>query len=88
VLDGHFDDPGRTALALRMLGGVHALVLTGRAPELAIFYPSAGGTADPGAGAGLAWAAMRRVLAEQLPPDPGPGVDQAPPAHTWRGLVT
>jgi hypothetical protein len=65
VLDGHLDDPGRTALALRMLGGVHALVLTGRAPQLAAFYPSAGGTADPGVGAGLAWAAMRRVLAEQ-----------------------
>ena len=38
----------RSALALRMLGGVHALVLTGQAPELAPFYPSAGGTADPG----------------------------------------
>ena len=31
VLDGHLADPGRSALALRMLGGVHALVLTGRA---------------------------------------------------------
>jgi hypothetical protein len=50
VLDGHLDDPWRSALALRMLGGVHALVLTGRAPELAGYYQSAGGTADPGAG--------------------------------------
>ncbi len=65
VLDGHLDDPGRTALALRMLGGVHALVLTGRAPELAAFYPSAGGAADPGAGSERAWPAMRRVLAGQ-----------------------
>jgi hypothetical protein len=65
VLDGHLDDPGRTALALRMLGGVHALVLTGRAPDLAAFYPSAGGKADAGPGADLAWPAMRRVLAEQ-----------------------
>jgi hypothetical protein len=65
VLDGHLTDPLRSALALRMLGGVHALVLTGRAPDLAGFYPSAGGTADPGAGAELAWPAMREVLAEQ-----------------------
>ncbi len=65
VLDGHLDDPWRTALALRMLGGVHALVLTGRAPELAAFYPSAGGTADPGPGGAEAWAALRRLLAGQ-----------------------
>ena len=65
VLDGHLDDPGRGALALRMLGGVHALVLTGQAPGLAAFYPSAGGTADPGPGAGLAWLAMREVLTGQ-----------------------
>lgn len=50
VLDGHLADPGRSALALRMLGGVHALVLTGQAAELAAFYPSAGGTADAGPG--------------------------------------
>ena len=65
VLDGHFDDSGRSALALRMLGGVHALVLTGQAPELAEFYPSAGGSADPGPGASLAWPAFRRVLEQQ-----------------------
>jgi len=65
VLDGHLADPGRSALALRMLGGAHALALTGRAPELATFYPSAGGTADPGAGGSYAWPALRRVLAEQ-----------------------
>jgi hypothetical protein len=62
VLDGHLADPGRNALALRMLGGVHALVLTGQAVELAAFYPSAGGTADPGEGARLAWPALRDVL--------------------------
>jgi hypothetical protein len=33
VLDGHVASPWRTALALRMLGGVHALVLTGQAPD-------------------------------------------------------
>ena len=64
VLDGHLADPGRSALALRMLGGVHALVLTGRAPELAEFYPTAGGAADAGPGAALAWPAVRQVLKE------------------------
>ena len=64
VLDGHLADPGRSALALRMLGGVHVLVLTGRAPELAEFYPTAGGSADAGPGAALAWPAMRGVLDE------------------------
>jgi len=41
VLDGHLEDPSGSALALRMMGGVHALVLTGEAPDLASFYPSA-----------------------------------------------
>lgn len=62
VLDGYFDLPGRSALALRMLGGVHALVLTGQAPELGQFYPSAAGTADPGTGADRAWPALRQLL--------------------------
>jgi len=65
LLAGHLASPWRTALGLRMLGGVHALVLTGRAPELAAFYPSAGGTADAGPGSGRAWAAARQVLADQ-----------------------
>lgn len=63
VLDGHLQDRGPSALALRMLGGVHALVLSGQAPELAAFYRSAGGTADPGAGGARAWAALRATLA-------------------------
>jgi hypothetical protein len=65
VLDGHLASPWRSALGLRLLGGVHALVLTGQAPELAAFYPSAGGTADPGPGYARAWAAMRQVLADR-----------------------
>jgi hypothetical protein len=65
VLDGYLDYAWRSALALRMLGGAHALVLTGQAPELARFYPSAGGTADPGPGGARAWAALRRLLDEQ-----------------------
>jgi hypothetical protein len=61
VLEGHEDDPGPSALALRLLGSVHRLVLTGRAPELATFYPSVGGTYIPAA----ADAALLRLLADQ-----------------------
>lgn len=64
VVDGHLEEPGRGAIALRMLGGVHAVVLTGRAPELARFYPSAGGRSDPGPGAERAWPALRQVLVD------------------------
>jgi hypothetical protein len=60
VLRGHEDDPGPSALALRLMGGVHRLVLERRAPALALTYPSVGGTGDPDA----AWAALRPVLAE------------------------
>jgi hypothetical protein len=65
LLQGYLDDPNRTVVSFRLLGGVHALVLTGQAPALAEFYPSAGGTADPGPGASRAWPAFRRVLEEQ-----------------------
>jgi hypothetical protein len=65
VLDGHLEDRGPSALALRMLGGAHALALSGQAPELAAFYPSAGGTADPGPTGQAAWAALRQTLAGQ-----------------------
>ncbi|MGH3390509.1 MAG: DUF2332 domain-containing protein [Actinomadura sp.] len=43
---GYENAPGPSAIALRLLGGVHALVLTGRAPELAVHYPSVGGAFD------------------------------------------
>jgi hypothetical protein len=39
--------PVLDALPLRFLGGVHRLVLDGDAPELARFYPSAGGCFEP-----------------------------------------
>lgn len=48
VLQGHERDPFSTALGLKLLGGVHRIVLEGKAPELAAYYPSAGG--DPGHG--------------------------------------
>ena len=60
VLAGHEDDPGPSALTLRLFGAVHRLVLAGRAPELARYYPSAGGVAD----AEVAWPVLRRLLAE------------------------
>ena len=44
VLAGHEDDPGPSALALRLLGSVHRLVLERRAGALATYYPSVGGT--------------------------------------------
>jgi hypothetical protein len=62
VLSGHENDPGPSALALRLMGGVHRLVLTGRAPGLAAYYPSVGG--EPGDTS--AWPALRSVLEEHL----------------------
>lgn len=44
VLLGRAEEPFATALTLRFLGAVHRIVLDGRAPELAPFYPSVGGT--------------------------------------------
>lgn len=58
VLAGHEDDPGPSALALRLLGSVHRLVLAGEVPELAVFYPSVGGEWDPVFG----WDAFQQVL--------------------------
>lgn len=59
ALRGHQDDPGESFLALRFMGGVHRLVLQGRAPALAAHYPSVGGTpAD-------AWPAFRATLEER-----------------------
>lgn len=64
---GYEDAPGPDAIALRLLGGVHARVLSGLAPGLAEHYPSAGGefrperAAELGAafrtavGAGMTW---------------------------------
>lgn len=46
VLAGHEEAARDDLVALRLLGGVHHLVLTGRAPRLARQYPSVGGTPD------------------------------------------
>jgi hypothetical protein len=44
ILSGHEDDPAREAVPLRLLGGLHRLVLDGRASALRRWYPSTGGT--------------------------------------------
>ncbi len=64
AITGYLDAPLDDAVPLRLLGGVHALVLTGRAPELAAHYPSAGGVFDPERPA-AAWPAFRAVVAAE-----------------------
>ncbi len=44
ILSGREDAPSRHAVPLRLLGGLHRLVLDGRAPELRRWYPSTGGS--------------------------------------------
>jgi len=60
LLAPHVDDPGPSALGLRLMGSVHALVLAGRAPGPARHYPSVGGDDD----ADAAWTAVRALLAD------------------------
>lgn len=61
LLAPHADDPRGSALALRLMGAVHRLVLRDEAPTLARFYPSAGGTVGDGA-----WPAFRELVASRL----------------------
>lgn len=58
VLAGHEDDAGETALALRLMGAVHYMALTGDAPDVAAHFPSTGGDGDPTA----AWPAIVDLL--------------------------
>lgn len=62
VVAGHEDEPVRSALALRLLGSVHRLVLDGTAAELAEYYPTAGGRwrAEPG------WEAFTATLERHI----------------------
>ena len=73
VLAGHEDDPGDAALALRLLGAVHRIVLEGRGGGLAGYYPSVGGRADPAA----AWPHVLAVLEEHAD-EVRRGLEQAP----------
>ena len=60
VLRGHESDPPGSALALRFMGSVHRLVLSGAAPALAAFYPSAAGRPAKGD----RWLAFRATVAD------------------------
>jgi hypothetical protein len=62
VMRGH-EGPPMSVPALRLLGAVHRLVLSGAAPDLAPFYPSAGGVYDGDA----AWPAFLAVLPSAVP---------------------
>ncbi|MFD0563372.1 DUF2332 domain-containing protein [Kitasatospora saccharophila] len=66
AIAGHEDAPGPDAIALRLLGAAHALVLSGLAPDLAAHYPSAGGHFDP-ADPDAPWPAFREAVAAHLP---------------------
>ncbi|MFY9588493.1 MAG: DUF2332 domain-containing protein, partial [Actinomycetota bacterium] len=61
VMSGREGDPLGSALALRFTGAVHRVVLEGKAPDLAAFYPSVGGDA-----AGDAWTAFRAAVAANV----------------------
>jgi len=62
VLDGREDEGSCMALALRFMGAVHWLVLEGKAPGLAAFYPSAGGTKPMAE----AWPAFRATVEQNV----------------------
>ncbi len=58
LLESRSGVPTDDALALRLLGGVHRMVLAGTAPDLARHYPSTGGDGD----AAAAWWHLRDLL--------------------------
>ncbi|OBJ60746.1 DUF2332 domain-containing protein [Mycobacterium sp. 1423905.2] len=60
ILTGHEADPEGHAVPLRLLGGLHRLVLDGRAAALRRWYPSTGGAWD----AGAAWPEILRSAAD------------------------
>jgi hypothetical protein len=60
LLEGHEGDPKDSALALRMMGAVHRLVLEGRAPALAERYRAGDGDHD------RTWGAFRATIEERL----------------------
>jgi hypothetical protein len=63
LLEPFTGEPPENVYHIRLLGGVHRLVLTGAAPELARHYPSAGGDGD----AEAAWPLVRELLATRPP---------------------
>jgi hypothetical protein len=59
ILSGQEHAPSRQAVPLRLLGGLHRMVLDGRAPALRGWYPSTGGAWD----ADAAWPEILRTAA-------------------------
>ncbi len=64
ILEPRAGSPTDDALALRLLGGVHRMVLAGDAPDLALHYASVGGDGD----AAAAWWHLRDLLATRPTP--------------------
>jgi hypothetical protein len=60
LLRSYAAEPEGAAIALRLMGAVHRLVLTDVLPELARRYPSTGGDGD----AALAWPLFRQALVD------------------------
>ena len=58
IIEGFGVEPGSAALALRLMGSVHRLVLDDTLPDLARHYPSTGGDGDDAA----AWRLFRQAL--------------------------
>jgi len=61
VLAGYESEDEWAALALRLMGAVHRLVLDETLPELAPHYPSVGGDGD----AAIAWPLFKQALVDQ-----------------------
>jgi hypothetical protein len=67
VIAPYAREPGRSMLALRLMGATHRLAITGADPGLAAHYPSTGGDGDP-FGAWEAWIALVRDHADRVGP--------------------
>jgi hypothetical protein len=61
LLEPHVGEPFDAAYPIRVLGGVHRMVLSGAAPALAAHFPTTGGDGDVDA----TWPAYRSLLAER-----------------------
>jgi hypothetical protein len=76
------DAPFGDAVLLRLLAGLHRLVLEGRAPELAAHYPSVGGREPPGAALGPALRSVAERHAATLAADMALGVQTNEPGRS------
>ncbi|HZJ26177.1 MAG TPA: DUF2332 family protein [Acidimicrobiia bacterium] len=63
ILAAHAGAPADDVYSLRLLAGVHRVVLSGGAPALTARYPSTGGDGD----AEAAWPDVRRLIADPPP---------------------